>query len=247
MYVAVLLVLLYLPACHCLNGKEEKNENQCDLLKKSLESSSVWVEITKKGFHRQVETTVELSLGVLTGVQVMLLYRWPRGVYLDPYQIASLHKQSNWKILIDSATDLESPAHKTRGFVTYVYPIPEGPTARIKVTIPIHGRYHEPSFEGKTFTSVHIEPPDLLLRAENCPSFSSFKPHNVISAPCRADNSSTCSWVKGHSHKEPGSVSSFQLPVGDGRLLMPVSAGTLLVTLICCLLLSKYMWKHRIH
>lgn len=72
------------------------------------------------------------------------------------------------QILIDSAIDLELPAYKTQGFVTYVYPIPEGPTFRIKVTIPIHVRYHEPSFEGETFTSVHIEPPDLLLRSEKC-------------------------------------------------------------------------------
>lgn len=63
---------------------------------------------------------------------------------------------------------MELPAHHTQGFVTYVYPIPEGLTARIRVKIPIHGRYHEPSFEGKTFTSVHIEPPDLLLWSEKC-------------------------------------------------------------------------------
>lgn len=47
---------------------------------------------------RQVETSVELSLGSPTGVQVMLLYRWPRGVYLQPYQIASLQEQSNWQV-----------------------------------------------------------------------------------------------------------------------------------------------------
>lgn len=75
------------------------------------------------------------------------------------------------QMLIDSAIDLELPAHKTQGFVTYVYPFPEGPTPRINVTIPIHGRYHQPSFEGKTFTSVHIEPPDLLLRSAKCKYF----------------------------------------------------------------------------
>lgn len=33
---------------------EEQSEDQCDLLKRSLESSSVLVEITKEGFHRSV-------------------------------------------------------------------------------------------------------------------------------------------------------------------------------------------------
>ena len=73
----------------------------------------------------------------------------------------------HWKILLDAAIDLEVPAHKTSGFITYVYPT--GPTPRLlKVTIPIHGRYHEPSFDGKTFTPVDIEPPELLLRTEKC-------------------------------------------------------------------------------
>lgn len=49
-------------------------------------------------WSRQVETNVELSLGLVTGLQVMLLYRWPRGVYLDPYQIANLHDQNNWQV-----------------------------------------------------------------------------------------------------------------------------------------------------
>ncbi|XP_029683501.1 phosphatidylinositol-glycan biosynthesis class X protein isoform X2 [Takifugu rubripes] len=244
MYFLVFLLLFCLPSCQCLNEKEQ-SEDQCDLLKRSLESSSVLVEITKEGFHRQVETTIELSLGLSTGIQVMLLYRWPRGVYLDPYQIASLRDQRKWQILIDSAIDLELPAHKTQGFVTYVYPIPEGPTPRINVTIPIHGRYHQPSFEGKTSTSVHIEPPDLLLRSAKCTQFSIFEPDDVINAPCTPDNSSTCSWVKGHSQQVQDPV-CLHFPVGDGLLLMPVCAGTLLVTMICCVLLSKYMWKHRI-
>lgn len=73
------------------------------------------------------------------------------------------------KILLDSAIDLEAPAHKTSGFVTFVYPTPDEPTPRLlKVAIPIHGRYHEPSSVGKKYTSVDIQPPELLLRTEKC-------------------------------------------------------------------------------
>ena len=74
-----------------------------------------------------------------------------------------------FKVLIDSAIDLEVPAHKTSGFVTFVYPTPDHPTPRLlKVTIPIHCRYHEPSSVGKTFTSVDIHHPELLVRTEKC-------------------------------------------------------------------------------
>lgn len=74
-----------------------------------------------------------------------------------------------WKVLLDSVIDLELPAHKASGFVTYVYLTTERPTSGlVKVTIPIHGRYNEPSFDGKTMTSVDIDAPELLLWSENC-------------------------------------------------------------------------------
>ncbi|TMS20382.1 Phosphatidylinositol-glycan biosynthesis class X protein [Larimichthys crocea] len=243
MYFVLFSVLACLSTCHCFTGNDE---NHCGLLKRLLESSRVSVEINKKGFHREAVTTVELSPDVLSGVRVLLVHRWPRGVYLDPYQLASLSVESDWQILLDSAIDLELPAHKTSGFVTYVYPTVDGPTPRLlKVTIPVHGRYHKPSYDGKTFTSVDIEAPELLLRTEKCTQLSVFEPHAVVDAPCTADNSSTCSWVKLQHQQEQGPV-GLQFPVGDGSLVTPVCGGTLLVTMICCVALSKYLWKHRL-
>ncbi|XP_018525783.1 phosphatidylinositol-glycan biosynthesis class X protein [Lates calcarifer] len=241
-----ILYIICIATCHCLIEKDEKNENHCGLLKQWLGSSSVSVEISKKGFHREVITTVELSPNVLSGVRVLLVYTWPRGVYIDPYQLASMRDQSDWQILIDSAIDLEVPAHKTSGFVSYVYPSPDGPTPRLlKVTIPIHGRYHEPSSDGELFTSVDIQPPELLLRTEKCLQFNNLEPHTVVDAPCTVNNSSMCPWVKIQSQQEHGPM-SLQFPVGDRFLMIPVCGGTLLVTMICCVALSKYMWKHKI-
>lgn len=246
MYFLLFSVLTCLSTCHCLLDTDEKNENHCGPLRQLLESSPVSVGINGKGFHREVVTTVELSPDVPSGVRVLLVYRWPRGVYLDPYQLASLSNQSDWQILLDSAIDLEVPAHKTSGFVTYVYPTPNGALSRLlQVTIPIHGRYHEPSFDGKTFTSVDIEPPELLLRAEKCTQLNTLKPHTVMDAPCTPDNSSTCPWVK-LQHQQVQAPLALQFPVGDGSLVTPVCGGTLLVTMVCCVALSKYMWKHRI-
>ncbi|XP_032381959.1 phosphatidylinositol-glycan biosynthesis class X protein [Etheostoma spectabile] len=247
MYFVLFCALACLSTCHChLNAKDGKNENHCGLLKQWLKSSLVSVEIIKKGFHREVVTTVELSPDVLSGVRVLLVHRWPRGVFVDPYQLASVSNQSDWQILLDSAIDLEVPAHKTVGFVTYVYPSPDGQTPRsLKVTIPIHGRYHEPSFVGETFTSVDIEPPELLLWTEKCTQLNNKEPHTAVDAPCTPDNSSTCSWVKLQHQQERGPM-GVQFPVGDGSLVTPVCGGTLLVTMLCCVALSKHMWKHRI-
>lgn len=245
MYFILFSVLACLSACHCLIENEE-DQDHCVVLKHCLESSSVSVELSKKGFHREVITTVEFKPDLLINVRVLLVHRWPRGIYVDPYQLASLSEQLDWKILLDSAIDLELPAHKTSGFVTYVYPSSVEPTPRLlKITIPVHGRYHEPSFVGETFTSVDIEAPELLLRTEKCTQLSSVQPHTVVHAPCTVSNSSTCQWVK-IQHQQELRHLSFQFPVGDVSLLAPVSGGTLLVTMMCCAALSRHMWKHRI-
>ncbi|XP_034565791.1 phosphatidylinositol-glycan biosynthesis class X protein [Notolabrus celidotus] len=245
MYLALFSALACLSICHSLT-KEGEQKNHCDVLKQLLESSSVSVELRKNGFHRELVTSVELRSDDLRGIRVLLVHRWPRGVYVDPYELSSLRDQRDWQILIDSTIDLELPAHKTSGFVTYVYPAPDGSTpSLLTVTIPVHARYHEPSIDGKTFTTIDIKPPELLLRTEECLQLDSSESTSVVEAPCTSDNSSTCAWLQRHQLQDQISV-SLQVPVGDRSLVVPVSTVTLLVTMICCVGLSKYMWKHRI-
>ncbi|XP_068174528.1 phosphatidylinositol-glycan biosynthesis class X protein [Antennarius striatus] len=243
MYFGRFCVFACISSCYC---SFEKDENSCGLLTKFLETSPVSLAINKYGFHRDVVITVELSPDALSGFRVLLVQRWPRGIYVDPYQLASLRNQGDWEILLDSSIDLEVPAHKTSGFVSYVYSTPEEPTpSQLTVTIPVHGRYQKPSCDEKTFTSVDIEPPELLLRRENCMQSDTVSPLTVVDAPCTPNNSSICTWVKLQHHKDQGPV-SLQFPVGDGSLVLSVCAGTLLVTMICCLALSKYIWEHRV-
>ncbi|XP_058493882.1 phosphatidylinositol-glycan biosynthesis class X protein isoform X1 [Solea solea] len=243
-WVRLTFVLTCLATCHCLIEKDEKEVDYCDL-KLWLESTSLSVEISKQGFHREVTTTVELSPAVPSGVRVLLVYQWPRGVFIDPYQLASLKHQGGWQILLDSAIDLEVPAHKTSGFVSYVYPTPADSTPRrVKFTIPIHGRYHEPSAVGKTFTSVDIHAPELLLQNDKCLHLNSLEPNTVVDAPCTVDNSSTCSWFKIQYYQKHG-PKKLQFPVGDGSMVIPVCGGTLLVTMICCVVLTKYICTHQ--
>ncbi|KAM3875863.1 phosphatidylinositol-glycan biosynthesis class X protein [Diretmus argenteus] len=223
----------------------DKNENICDLPKEWLQSTSVSMEINKKGFHRELVTTVDFSPDVPTGLQVLLVHRWPRGIYVDPFQLASLSDHGDWQILLGSAIDLEVPAHKTVGFVALVYPILDGQIPRrLKTTIPIHGRYHEPSFVGETFVLVSLESPELLLRSDTCTQLYYSQPHTIVDAPCTADNTSICPWVK-VQHQQEQSGASLQFPVGDGSLVTPVCSGTLLVTMMCCVALSKYIWKYQ--
>ncbi|XP_051929161.1 phosphatidylinositol-glycan biosynthesis class X protein [Hippocampus zosterae] len=224
-----------------------KGDNSCAVLKQRLQSTAVSIVIKNKGFHRELETTVELQLGsAFKDVRLLLLHTWPSGVYVDPYQLAFLSDAVDWQILVDSAIDLEVPAHKTSGFVTYVYPaFSEQILGVLNISIPIHGRYHQPSFHGETFESITIEPPKLLLRTEKCSQLDDLESHTATEAPCTADNTSMCLWIQVQQKQRPGDV-ILRLPVGNGSLVRPVCGVTLAVTMICCWALSKYMWKQRI-
>lgn len=49
-------------------------------------------------FPRETVTIVELSPDVVSGARVLLVYRWPSGVYVDPYQLAFLREQRDWQV-----------------------------------------------------------------------------------------------------------------------------------------------------
>ncbi|XP_061681861.1 phosphatidylinositol-glycan biosynthesis class X protein [Syngnathoides biaculeatus] len=236
-------ILTFLLTCRCLTVT---GEDSCGALKQWLQTTAVTLEVKNKGFHREVETTVELQPGAFRDVRILLLHTWPSGVYVDPYQLAFLSDAVDWQILLDPAIDLEVPAHEASGFLTYVYPaLGEQTPGTLKVSIPVHGRYHRPSIVGETFQSVAIEPPRLLLRTEKCSHLNDLEAHATLEAPCTADNTSTCLWIQVQQKQRPADK-TLRLPVGDGSLVTPVCGVTLAVTTICCLVLSKYMWKHRI-
>ncbi|XP_056133429.1 phosphatidylinositol-glycan biosynthesis class X protein [Lampris incognitus] len=239
-----IITLTYFSTCHCWAKKDERHDSICGLPKQLLESSSISLEINKKGFHRELVTTVEFSPDVPSALKVLLVHRFPSGIYVDPYQLTSMSEHSLLQILLDSTIDLEMPAHKTMGFVALVYPTLDEKNPRLlKVTVPVHGRYHEPSVDGKMFASVTLEPPDLLLRANMCAQLYHSESHTIVDAPCTVDNLSMCQWIKIQPQQEQSHV-SVQIPVGDRSLVTFVCTGTLLITMMCCVALSKIIWKH---
>lgn len=235
-------LLLFSTSISLSESHSEDASNDCTFLKHI--HTDVSLELKKTGFHRELVTTVRFNtFGHLD--KVLLVYSWPKDVYVDPYQLVSLGDQRKWKMLLDSTIDLEMPAHKSSGFRTYLYPhLEESIAGQINVTIPIHGRYQKPN--GNGFNSVVLQPPDLLLQTvQNCALPDNLKYFTIEDAPCTVNNISSCQWIKVHNKKLPDSV-TLQLPVGDVSQVILVSGGTLLLTIICCVALSVSAWTRRI-
>ncbi|CAB1324314.1 unnamed protein product [Coregonus sp. 'balchen'] len=151
--------------------------------------------------------------------QALLVHRLPSGIYIDQYQLASLKEDTGLQVLLGSEVDLEAPAHISDELIVLVYPAVD--QGSLKATLPIHGRYHKPSLAGKRFELVLIELPKLILRTDTCTQLISFPPYKIEQDPV-----------------------SLEIPLGDGSLVEPVCAGTLLVTLLCCVILSRSIWRH---
>ena len=69
-------------------------------------------------------------------------------------------------MLLNSAIDVETPAHMSAGFTALVYVSLVG--KKLKFPILIHGRYHKPSLTEENFQLVQIELPNLMFKADNC-------------------------------------------------------------------------------
>ena len=47
---------------------------------------------------RELVTTIKFGPDVPKGLKVMLIHRWPRGVYVDPFELASLRDHTDLEV-----------------------------------------------------------------------------------------------------------------------------------------------------
>ncbi|KAJ8375933.1 hypothetical protein SKAU_G00065130 [Synaphobranchus kaupii] len=223
-------------------GDTKTDEDNCDLSGKWLESIKVTRDIWKMGFHRELVTTVECGPSSPEKLQTLLVQNLPRGVYIDPYQLASLQQDTGLQVVLDSEVDLEAPAYESNGLFMFVYPTRDLQHPRhLQAVVPIHGRYHRPS-SGQGWEQLEIEPPRLFLRANGCAQLLP-APHVLMDAPCSGYNLSMCKWMEIQLPQDQRNI-SLELPVGNQSLLVPVCTGTLLATLLCCVIIANAIWRH---
>ncbi|XP_067086795.1 phosphatidylinositol-glycan biosynthesis class X protein isoform X1 [Osmerus mordax] len=234
----VLLICVYL---NFFYGSTKSDENNCGLSRQVLKHAFVSMNIKKSGFHRELVTTVEFSPEAPNRLRILLSYRFPSGLYIDPYQLAPQKEDQDLQVLLNSAIDVETPAHMSAGFTALVYMSLVG--KKLKFPILIHGRYHKPSLTEENFQFVQIELPKLMFKADNCIPVHLLPPHNVVDAPCTAVNISMCQWLNIQNLQEHRHV-TLEMPLGDESVVNPVCAGTLLVTLLCCVVLSRRILKN---
>ncbi|XP_067254969.1 phosphatidylinositol-glycan biosynthesis class X protein isoform X1 [Chanodichthys erythropterus] len=202
-----------------------------------LESLSMSVKITKAGFHRDLQYSVQWGK-VDHDVKALLVQKLPSGVYMDEYQLETLKQDTGLEVLLDSKVDLEAPEYLSSGFTALVFL-----SGKHEATVPVHGRYHRPSNSSQKRVTVDIESPRLLLRSDQCETLRARVHHAVTDAPCTVRNHSFCSWLEIRDLKDTGAV-SLEIPVGDSSMILSVCVGTVLTAALSCFYLLRSIWKH---
>uniref|UniRef100_UPI00398ECA20 bcl-2-related ovarian killer protein-like isoform X2 n=1 Tax=Pristiophorus japonicus TaxID=55135 RepID=UPI00398ECA20 len=160
------------------------------------QSVSLNRRIVKNGFHREIVMDVKLGEGARPDCSVVIKEQLPQGLYVDPYELASLRERNRGKIFVQNAIDIEVPEYLAtmHTIIVYLEPDPRH-TGHFTGTVPVHIRYHRPTDTEETNALVTLAHPHLMIHCQrNNPLLASWK-LGVIEAPCSVSNSSTCSWV----------------------------------------------------
>ncbi|XP_057887626.1 phosphatidylinositol-glycan biosynthesis class X protein isoform X3 [Melospiza georgiana] len=165
--------------------------------------TSVTQELLKEGFHRDLLVKVELGEdagGCAVAAQVHL----PSGIYVDPYELATLQQHNLTKaVLSPAAIDVEAPEYLAQAAVLLLFLEPESRCSRcFRGTVPVHARYHRPA-RGTHQAWVPLQSPQVLLCCcHGQLSAQCWEPAEV-DTPCSSDTNSSCQW---HTTKHrPGS------------------------------------------
>ncbi|NWY75928.1 PIGX protein, partial [Erithacus rubecula] len=194
--------------------------------------TTVTQELLKEGFHRDLLVEVELGEDA-GGCAVAAQMRLPAGIYVDPYELATLQQHNLTKaVLFAAAIDLEAPEYAAGAPVLLLFLERAARSRRrFRAALPVHARYHRPA-RGTGGALLVLESPELLLCC--CHSHLSaecWEPAEV-DTPCSSDSTTPCQWYR-TKHRPAHEGSMLRVPVGLREHSSLVCALTLLTTGLC--------------
>ncbi|XP_029471026.1 phosphatidylinositol-glycan biosynthesis class X protein [Rhinatrema bivittatum] len=200
-------------------------------------------EVLNDGFHRDLISKMELGAIIehTADCRVMIKERLPSGLYVDPYQLASMQQHNVTEVLILDSIDVEAPEYLSMEHTLFVYAKPDPKCAGcFSAVVPIHIRYHQPS-EEREEALVILPSPQLLVRCKTDLLLEMCHMH-LEDAPCSVRDKTACHWTDVTFKPVPEVV--LQVPVGLKQHGFMVCTVTILVTLFCSVMIFAAVWKH---
>ncbi|NXT78195.1 PIGX protein, partial [Zapornia atra] len=191
---------------------------------------------------------VKVQLGVaeedVGGCRVAARTRLPPGIYVDPYELASLQQHNlTQALLMPNAVDVEAPEYLATDLLVLLYMEPDpGCSGCFSAVLPVHGRYHRPADNSEEALVVLKSPEVLACCCNTHLRTECWKPAE-LEAPCPGSTKGACQWYS-VTHKPTYQESILQVPVGLRQHSPLVCALTLLTTVLCSSLVLAALCKH---
>ncbi|NWW55200.1 PIGX protein, partial [Pedionomus torquatus] len=212
----------------------------------ACQDATVTQELLKEGFHRDLLVKVELgAVGEdAEGCTVAARARLPPGIYVDPYELASLQQHNLTKVvLIPDVIDVEAPEYLATELLVLLHMEPDTRCSRcFRAAVPVHGRYHQPAAESEDALVVLKSPEVLVCCCDNHLSAECWKPAEV-EVPCLGKTMGPCQWYS-KTHKLAYEELILQVPVGLRQHSSLVCVVTLLATVLSSSLLLAAVCKY---
>ncbi|XP_032925164.1 phosphatidylinositol-glycan biosynthesis class X protein [Catharus ustulatus] len=194
--------------------------------------TAVTQELLKEGFHRDLLVKVELGEDA-GGCAVAAQMRLPPGIYVDPYELATLQQHNLTKaVLFPDVIDVEAPEYVARAVLLLLFLEPDARCSRcFRAAVPVHARYHRPA-EGTGEALVVLESPEVLLCCCHSQLSAECWEPAEVDTPCSSDNSRPCQWHR-TKHRPAYEELMLRVPVGLREHSSLVCVLTLLTTGLC--------------
>ncbi|XP_069752526.1 bcl-2-related ovarian killer protein homolog A isoform X4 [Narcine bancroftii] len=209
-----------------------------------LQAVSLNRSINKNGFHRELVIEVKLGEGACRTCCIMIKEEFPRGLYVDPYELALLREHSHAKIFVQKEIDIEAPEYLStiHSVIIYLNPDPSNPE-RFTGKVPVHIRYHRPTDMEETNTFVILPDPHMMISCQRDNQVQTSWNLGVPEVPCTMNNPNTFQWMNVTYQNVIGTL-TLQVPVGQKKHTLVVTAATLLSAILCTSLLFRVVWLH---
>lgn len=173
-------------------------------------------EVLKDCFPRELLIKVKFGEGIedLQRCRVLIKQNIPTGLFVDPYELASLGERNITEAMMVSENfDIEAPNYLSKESEVLIYANQDSQCVdRFQAFLPVHYRYHRPhSKDGETFTVVSNA--DLLMYCDQEFPILKCWAHSEVAAPCALENEDICQWNK-MKHKSVYKNAVLQVPVG---------------------------------
>ncbi|XP_015417833.1 PREDICTED: phosphatidylinositol-glycan biosynthesis class X protein, partial [Myotis davidii] len=203
-------------------------------------------EVLKDGFHRDLLIKVKFgeSIEDLQTCRLLLKQYIPAGLFVDPYELASLRERNITEaVMVSENFNIEAPNYLSKESEVLIYARQDSQCIDcFQAFLPVHYRYHRPhSKDGETF--IVINNPDLLMYCDQEFPILKCWAQSKVAAPCTLKNKDICQW-NNMKYKSVYKNVTLQVPVGLTIHTTLVCSVTLLITILCSTLILVAVFKY---